>query len=126
MLEHKGVTAMVALLSFVGPCTAASVPADNYSRMPYLRVRYRHEVKCPEPDCGALVVPEGRTSEAVYADGVPVKIESGADSDLRSGFIQKCPAGHEIDLYAPRDLQVLKASGAEPDFQPIILRSGLS
>jgi len=96
--------------------------------MPYLRVRYRHEVKCLEADCGEFVVHEGRTSDVILADGTPVKLEPGdRDRDLRSAFLLHCPAGHEIDLYAPRDLQVLKSSSAsEADFQPIVLRSSLT
>ena len=95
--------------------------------MPYLRVRYRHEVKCLEPDCGELVVQEGRTSDVLYADGAPVKLEPGErDRDLRSAFMLHCPAGHEVDLYAPRDLQIIKsASAGDTDFPPIILRSSL-
>jgi len=93
-----------------------------------LRVRYRHEVKCLEIDCGELVVQEGRTSDVIFADGTPVKLEPGdRDRDLRSAFLLLCPAGHEVDLYAPRDLQVLKSgSASEADFQPIVLRSSLA
>lgn len=95
--------------------------------MPYLRVRYRHEVKCPQPDCGEKVVAEGQTSQAIYADGGFVKVEASAEGDLRSAFILECPAGHEVDLYAPRDLQLLRStSGAEPDSKPIVLRTGLA
>lgn len=95
--------------------------------MPYLRVRYRHEVKCLEADCGELVVQEGRTSDVITADGVPVKLEPGdRDRDWRSAFLLHCHAGHEIDLYAPRDLQVIKSgSASDADFQPIVLRSSL-
>ena len=93
--------------------------------MPYLRVRYRHEVKCREPDCGELVVQEGRTSDAVTADGALVKIEAGdRDRDWRSAFVLRCPAGHEVDLYSPRDVQVIKsASAGDADFAPIVLRT---
>ena len=42
--------------------------------MHYLRVRYRHDVKCSEPDCGELIVVEGRTSDVVYPDGMIVKL----------------------------------------------------
>lgn len=95
--------------------------------MPYLRVRYRHEVKCLEAGCGELVVPEGRTSDVMYADGSLVKLEAAdRDRDLRSAFLLHCPAGHEVDLYAPRDLQIIKSGSAEPDFQPIILRTSLT
>jgi hypothetical protein len=96
--------------------------------MPYLRVRYRHEVKCRETDCGELVVEEGRTSDVMTADGAPVKLEPGdRDRDLRCAFLLHCPAGHEVDLYAPRDLQVIKSgSASDPDFQPIIMRSSLA
>jgi hypothetical protein len=39
----------------------------------------------------------------------------------------ECPAGHEVDLYAPRDLQLLRsASGADPDFKPIVVRTGFA
>ena len=84
-------------------------------------------MKCTDPDCGELVVQEGRTSDVLYADGAPVKLELGdRDRDLRSAFMLHCPAGHEVDLYAPRDLQIIKsASAADPDFPPIILRSAL-
>ena len=95
--------------------------------MPYLRVRYRHEVKCSHPECGEFIVSEGQTSQALYADGGFVKIESSAEGDLRSAFTLDCPAGHAVDLYAPRDLQLLRSqSGAEPDFRPIVLRTGLA
>jgi hypothetical protein len=95
--------------------------------MPYLRVRYRHEVICLETGCGELVVPEGRTSDVMYADGSLVKLEAGdRDRDLRSAFLLHCPAGHEVDLYAPRDLQIIKTASAEPDFQPIILRTSFT
>jgi hypothetical protein len=95
--------------------------------MPFLRVRYRHEVKCTEPDCGELVVQEGRTSDVIHADGAPVKLEPGeGDRDLRSAFMLHCPAGHEVDLYAPRDLQIVKsASAGDADFPPIIIRTSL-
>lgn len=93
--------------------------------MHYLRVRYRHDVKCREPDCGELVVLEGRTSDAVHADGGLVKLETG-DRDMRSSFCLTCPAGHEVDLYAPRDLQIIKSTSAgDADFKPIVLRSSL-
>jgi hypothetical protein len=93
--------------------------------MPYLRVRYRHDVKCREPDCGELVVLEGRTSDAVYADGMLVKVETG-EHDLRCSFSLTCPAGHDVDLYAPRDLQIIKSTTAgDADFAPIVLRTSL-
>ena len=94
--------------------------------MPYLRVRYRHGVKCPQQDCGEMIVSEGQTSQAVYADGGFVKVEANTDGDLRSAFILECPAGHDVALYAPRDLQLLRStSGAEPDSKPIVLRTSL-
>lgn len=96
--------------------------------MPYLRVRYRHDVKCLEPDCGKLVVPAGLTSDAIYADGGPVKLEYGDfDRDLRSAFMLHCSAGHEVVLYAPRDLQVIKSGAAgDADFQPITMRTSFA
>jgi hypothetical protein len=96
--------------------------------MPYLRVRYRHEVKCRKTDCGELVVQEGHTSDVITADGTMVKLEPGdRDRDLRSAFLLHCPAGHEVDLYAPRDLQLINSgSASDADFQPIILRSSLT
>ncbi len=96
--------------------------------MPYLRVRYRHEVKCREPDCHELVVQEGRTSDAVFPDGALVKLDSGdGERDLRSAFTLRCPAGHQVDLYAPRDLQIIKsASAGDADFEPIVLRTSLT
>lgn len=93
--------------------------------MPYLRVRYRHEVKCREADCNELIVSEGRTSYAIYTDGILVKIEPG-QQDLRAGFLLRCSAGHEVDLYAPRDLYIIKSAAAgESDFRPIVLRTSL-
>lgn len=93
--------------------------------MHYLRVRYRHDVKCREPECGELVVLEGRTSDATYPDGMLVKLETG-DRDLRCSFSLICPAGHEVDLYAPRDLQIIKSTSAgDADFAPIVLRTSL-
>ena len=55
--------------------------------MPYLRVRYRHEVKCKQPECGKLVVPEGRLSDVIHGDGELVKVEPGGDQDMRSAFV---------------------------------------
>ncbi len=44
----------------------------------------------------------------------------------RNAFMLLCLAGHEVDLYAPRDLQIIKsASAGDTDFPPIILRSSL-
>jgi len=72
--------------------------------------------------------PRGPHFRRHFADGTPVKLEPGdRDRDLRSAFLLLCPAGHEVDLYAPRDLQVLKSgSASEADFQPIVLRSSLA
>jgi hypothetical protein len=93
--------------------------------MHYLRVRYRHDVKCTEPDCGELIVAEGRASDVVYPDGMIVRL-GPEERDLRSAFSIKCPAGHQNDLYAPRDLHVMKsASVGDADFAPITLRSHL-
>jgi hypothetical protein len=94
--------------------------------MHYLRVRYRHDVKCADPDCGELIVSEGRTSDVVYPDGMVVKLPV-EDRDLRTTFSINCPAGHYNELYAPRDLHVLKsASVGDADFAPITLRSNLT
>jgi hypothetical protein len=94
--------------------------------MHYLRVRYRHEVKCTEPDCGELIVAEGKTSDVIYADGTLVKLPT-EDRDLRWAFSLTCPAGHQNELYAPRDLAVLKSAGAgDADFAPITLRTHLA
>jgi hypothetical protein len=50
-----------------------------------------------------------------------------ADRDLRSAFSLNCPAGHQNELYAPRDLAVLKSAGAgDADFAPITLRTHLA
>lgn len=93
--------------------------------MHYLRVRYRHDVKCSDPDCGELIVSEGRTSDVVYPDGMIVKLPV-EERDLRSAFSIMCPAGHENDLYAPRDLHVMKsASVGDADSAPITIRSNL-
>jgi hypothetical protein len=93
--------------------------------MHYLRVRYRHDVKCHEPECGELVVAEGRTSDVVYPDGMIVKLPV-EERDMRSTFSLRCPAGHDIELYAPRDLHVMKsASVGDADFAPITLRTNL-
>lgn len=93
--------------------------------MHYLRVRYRHDVKCSDPECGELVVSEGMTSDVVYSDGMLVKLPV-EERDLRSSFSLHCPAGHEVDLYAPRDLHVIKsASTGDADFAPITLRTNL-
>jgi hypothetical protein len=93
--------------------------------MPYLRVRYRHEVKCQEPDCGELVVREGQLSDAVYPDGILVMVDADK-KDIRSAFSLRCPAGHQIDLFAPRDLQIMKSGSiGDADCSPITLRSSL-
>ncbi len=94
--------------------------------MHYLRVRYRHDVKCGMPDCGELVVMEGRTSDVVYPDGMLVKLPV-EERDLRTAFSLTCASGHEVNLYAPRDLYVIKsASVGDADFAPIVLRTGLT
>jgi hypothetical protein len=93
--------------------------------MHYLRVRYRHDVICTVSDCGELIVPEGKTSDVVYPDGALVKLPV-EERDLRSAFSLDCPAGHCNDLYAPRDLHVIKSSSpGEADFRPITLRTNL-
>ena len=93
--------------------------------MHYLRVRYRHDVKCSAPECGELIVVEGRTSDVVYPDGMLVKLPV-EERDLRSAFSIHCPAGHENDLYAPRDLHVMKsASAGDADYAPITIRTNL-
>jgi hypothetical protein len=93
--------------------------------MHYLRVRYRHDVTCSSPECGELIVAEGSTSDVVYADGMLVKLPV-EERDLRSAFSIKCPAGHENDLYAPRDLHVMKsASVGDADHAPITVRTNL-
>ncbi|MDQ6824485.1 MAG: hypothetical protein M3007_03355 [Candidatus Eremiobacteraeota bacterium] len=93
--------------------------------MHYLRVRYRHDVKCGEPDCGELIVLEGRTSDCVYPDGSLVKLPV-EERDMRSAFELTCPAGHAIIMYAPRDLHVIKsASAGDADYPPIILRTNI-
>lgn len=93
--------------------------------MHYLRVRYRHDVKCGEPDCGELIVLEGRTSDAVYPDGALVKLPV-EERDLRSAYELHCPAGHSIIMYAPRDLHVIKsASAGHADYPPIVLRTDM-
>jgi hypothetical protein len=93
--------------------------------MHYLRVRYRHEVICPQPDCGELVVLEGRTSDVTYPDGMLVRLPV-EERDLRTAFSLKCGAGHDVNLYAPRDLQIIKSfSTGDADYGPIVLRSDL-
>jgi hypothetical protein len=55
-----------------------------------------------------------------------VKLDTG-ERDLRCAFMLHCPAGHEVDLYAPRDLQIIKsASAGDADFRPITLRTSLA
>ena len=93
--------------------------------MPYLRIRYRHDVKCETPNCSEFIVLEGHTSDVVYPDGSLVKLPAG-DPDLRTAFELACPLGHTILLYAPRDLQVVKSSSlGDADYAPIVLRSSL-
>ena len=93
--------------------------------MHYLRVRYRHDVTCSSPDCSELIASEGRTSDAVWPDGMLVKLPV-EERDLRSAFTLTCPAGHEVDLYAPRDLHCIKSTSAgDADCQPIVLRTAL-
>ncbi len=95
--------------------------------MPFLRLRYRHDVKCKDPACDLLVAAEGHTSDVIFPDGAPVKLEAGdRDFEWRCAFVLQCKAGHDVDLYAPRDVKVLKSSAAgEADSQPIVLRSGM-
>ena len=93
--------------------------------MHYLRVRYRHDVKCSEPDCGELIVAEGRTSDVVYPDGMIVKLPV-EERDLRSAFSINCPAGHKTTSTRHGDLHVMKsASVGDADYAPITIRSNL-
>lgn len=98
-------------------------PTDNTKEMHYLRVRYRHNVKCMSPDCDQLMMVEGRTSDVVFSDGMPVRL-GVEERDLRGAFMMLCGGGHEIDLYAPRDLYVMQTSSAgDADCVPIVIRT---
>lgn len=93
--------------------------------MHYLRVRYRHDVKCDTPDCGELIVIQGKTSDVVYPDGMVVKLPI-EERDLRSAFELSCPVGHAVALYSPRDLHVIKSNSAgDADCIPIMLKTNI-